>query len=245
MAEDTNNNPTSDAGKKKKQRTLWIIGGLGAVAVLVFFFVNRSNNNAAAAGNITPTGLDSNTLGTLASMGLLGNTSGTSTAGIAGPAGPTGATGPAGPTGATGPQGPQGPPGTGGIGTVTVPNVKGMSASAAKVKLASVGLIAGSEGKNGGSAKVNSQTPGPGTKVKVGSTVDLGVVQTTPKTATTRAMASPAMQAANGFHTVKPGDTLSSIAQANGTSVTALYNVNRTVIGANPNVIHPGQRLKL
>jgi LysM repeat protein len=120
-----------------------------------------------------------------------------------------------------------------------------MTASAAKVKLASVGLVAGSEGKNGGSAKVNSQTPGPGTKVKIGSTVNLGVVQTKPSTPTTHAMATATSQAAGGFYTVKPGDSLTTIAQANDMTPTALYNVNRTVIGSNPNVIHPGQRLKL
>lgn len=42
--------------------------------------------------------------------------------------------------------------------------------------------------------------------------------------------------------TVRRGDTLSHIA---GTHWRAVYNLNRGIIGANPNRIHPGQRLVL
>jgi nucleoid-associated protein YgaU len=48
-------------------------------------------------------------------------------------------------------------------------------------------------------------------------------------------------------YTVKSGDTLSAIASrfhiSGGWS--NLYNLNRHVIGGNPNLIHPGQKLKL
>jgi hypothetical protein len=75
------------------------------------------------------------------------------------------------------------PPGGGGTtpppGSVTVPKVTGISATAAKAKLQSVGLVAGSEGKNGGTEIVNSQTPGAGTKVAKGSTVNLGLAKGT------------------------------------------------------------------
>lgn len=48
------------------------------------------------------------------------------------------------------------------------------------------------------------------------------------------------------FYTVRPGDTLSSIANAHGMSNwQQLYNMNRTVVGNNPNLIHPGLRLKV
>lgn len=69
------------------------------------------------------------------------------------------------------------PPGGGGGGTaqVTVPKVTGLTATAAVTALHAAGLVAGSEGKNGGTAKVNSQTPGAGKKVARGSTVDLGL----------------------------------------------------------------------
>jgi LysM repeat protein len=49
------------------------------------------------------------------------------------------------------------------------------------------------------------------------------------------------------FYTVKPGQSLSSI--ANQFNIKGgwhqLYAMNRSVVGSNPNVIHPGQRLKI
>ncbi|MBF6541354.1 LysM peptidoglycan-binding domain-containing protein, partial [Nocardia farcinica] len=46
--------------------------------------------------------------------------------------------------------------------------------------------------------------------------------------------------------TVRPGDTLGSLAKANGaTSWRALYEANRDVIGADPNQIKPGQVLTI
>lgn len=44
---------------------------------------------------------------------------------------------------------------------------------------------------------------------------------------------------------VKSGDTLSKIAAANGTTWQKLYELNKGVIGGNPNLIRPGQELKL
>jgi hypothetical protein len=46
-------------------------------------------------------------------------------------------------------------------------------------------------------------------------------------------------------YTVKSGDTLSKIAQANDTSWLAVYDANKPVIGDNPNLIFPGQKLKI
>ncbi|MFD7992356.1 LysM peptidoglycan-binding domain-containing protein [Streptomyces mexicanus] len=46
-------------------------------------------------------------------------------------------------------------------------------------------------------------------------------------------------------YTVRPGDTLSGIAGAHGESWSSLYRRNRTVIGGDPNLITPGQRLTL
>ncbi len=45
--------------------------------------------------------------------------------------------------------------------------------------------------------------------------------------------------------TVKSGDSLSKIAAANGTTWQKLYELNKGVIGGNPNLIRPGQELKL
>lgn len=44
---------------------------------------------------------------------------------------------------------------------------------------------------------------------------------------------------------VKPGDNLSRIAAANGTTWQKLYELNKATIGSNPNLIRPGQELKL
>ncbi|MFJ5228959.1 transglycosylase family protein [Kitasatospora sp. NPDC088391] len=48
-----------------------------------------------------------------------------------------------------------------------------------------------------------------------------------------------------GSYTVKDGDTLGAIAAANGTTVDALFSANAQTIGANPDVIYPGQVLSV
>lgn len=58
------------------------------------------------------------------------------------------------------------------------------------------------------------------------------------------APAAPA-PSAGGTYTVRAGDTLSRIAQANGTSWRALYAANRSVIGSDPARIRIGQQLRL
>lgn len=46
------------------------------------------------------------------------------------------------------------------------------------------------------------------------------------------------------YYTVKPGDNLSVIASRfHLPNWQSLYNANRSVVGGNPNLIHPGQRL--
>ena len=46
-------------------------------------------------------------------------------------------------------------------------------------------------------------------------------------------------------YTVKSGDTLSGIANKYGTTWQNIYNNNRDIIGSNPNLIKPGQILKV
>jgi LysM repeat protein len=48
-----------------------------------------------------------------------------------------------------------------------------------------------------------------------------------------------------GSYTVQAGDTLSSIGRAHGTTWHAIYAANTGVIGANPNILRPGQVLAL
>lgn len=55
-----------------------------------------------------------------------------------------------------------------------------------------------------------------------------------------RAESAPA-----GSYTVRSGDTLSAIAASHGTAWEALYAANKAVIGADPDLILPGQQLNL
>ncbi|MER5944024.1 transglycosylase family protein [Streptomyces sp. NPDC001928] len=51
--------------------------------------------------------------------------------------------------------------------------------------------------------------------------------------------------ASRGDYTVRAGDTLSGIAARHGTTWRQLHAANKSVIGADPNLIVPGQRLEL
>ncbi|MEU6509526.1 transglycosylase family protein [Streptomyces sp. NPDC046942] len=51
--------------------------------------------------------------------------------------------------------------------------------------------------------------------------------------------------AARGDYTVREGDTLSAIAERHGTTWQRIYAANKQVIGDDPNLIMPGQRLAL
>lgn len=48
-----------------------------------------------------------------------------------------------------------------------------------------------------------------------------------------------------GEYTVREGDTLSAVAEAHGTTWEALYAANKAVVGGDPDLILPGQRLAL
>ncbi|MFF9089349.1 transglycosylase family protein [Streptomyces sp. NPDC014991] len=76
----------------------------------------------------------------------------------------------------------------------------------------------------------------------------------TPRSATTpsapavtpeRPAATTGRSASRGAYTVREGDTLSIIAARYGTSWQRLYAANKAVIGADPDLIVPGQRLAL
>lgn len=49
----------------------------------------------------------------------------------------------------------------------------------------------------------------------------------------------------NGNYTVVPGDTLSGIGQTYGIDWHKIYETNKSVIGSDPNLIYPGQKLKV
>ncbi|MDB1087213.1 transglycosylase family protein [Streptomyces sp. ACA25] len=69
--------------------------------------------------------------------------------------------------------------------------------------------------------------------------------QSAPKQSAPQQQAPAASAASGEIHTVQAGDTLSLIAQSQGTSWEELYAANESVIGGDPNLIHPGQKLAL
>ncbi|MET7351244.1 transglycosylase family protein [Streptomyces mirabilis] len=60
-----------------------------------------------------------------------------------------------------------------------------------------------------------------------------------------RASGHPNRAASRGDYTVRGGDTLSGIAERHGTTWRKIYAANRAVIGGDPDLITPGQRLDL
>jgi LysM repeat protein len=61
----------------------------------------------------------------------------------------------------------------------------------------------------------------------------------------TGAVSSPAPSNQFSYYTVVRGDTLSGIAARFGTSWQQLFAWNRIAIGSNPNLIKPGQKLRV
>ncbi|MFF4834233.1 transglycosylase family protein [Streptomyces sp. NPDC001315] len=64
-------------------------------------------------------------------------------------------------------------------------------------------------------------------------------------TTPTRSTEHPSRGASRGDYTVREGDTLSGIAARHGTTWQRIYAANKAVIGGDPDVIVPGQRLDL
>lgn len=80
----------------------------------------------------------------------------------------------------------------------------------------------------------------------------IGAVRPTPYVSTTKPVETKPAPAkpkpvTNGKYTVKSGDTLSAISrtQLDTTNWKPLYEANKTVVGSNPNLIFPGQKLAL
>lgn len=87
-----------------------------------------------------------------------------------------------------------------------------------------------------------------------GSASGAGTKSTTPKKSPARKAApAPARESSHvnrgsargGDYTVRRGDTLGEIASRHGTTWQKVYAANKTVIGGNPDLIVPGQRLEL
>lgn len=66
----------------------------------------------------------------------------------------------------------------------------------------------------------------------------------TPSNASERTASTTSRGASRGDYTVRAGDTLSTVAAGHGTTWQRLYAANKAVIGQDPDLIMPGQRLK-
>lgn len=78
-----------------------------------------------------------------------------------------------------------------------------------------------------------------------GSASSTKAAPSTPAQAPERSSGHPNRGSSRGDYTVREGDTLSGIAARHGTTWQRLYAANRSVIGADPHLIVPGQRLEL
>jgi len=105
----------------------------------------------------------------------------------------------------------------------------------------------GGSSKSGASAKSGGSTrSGASTKKNSTGSNSKGNTTTRKSPSSTTAPAAPASSTA-GHYTVRPGDTLSEIAIGHHVAGgwQALYSRNVSVVGGNPNLIYPGQRLAL
>lgn len=75
------------------------------------------------------------------------------------------------------------------------------------------------------------------------TTGDLGWMKEANITAASAPTPAPTPQPSTKTHTVRSGETLSGIARVYGTTWQKIYNDNKSVIGSNPNLIRPGQKL--
>ncbi|MEV5960081.1 transglycosylase family protein [Streptomyces sp. NPDC051987] len=87
--------------------------------------------------------------------------------------------------------------------------------------------------------------PEPATKSWKSSTASSGRKSAPAAKAPERSTTGTGRVSAQGDYTVREGDTLSQIAERHGTTWQRLYAANKAVIGDDPNLIVPGQRLAL
>jgi LysM repeat protein len=97
----------------------------------------------------------------------------------------------------------------------------------------------GSSSTDSGSSKAKSKTSKTSKTTKTTTSTGTTEATNTPE----RATGHTTRGSSRGDYTVRQGDTLSAIAAANGTTWQRLYAANKAVIGGDPDLIVPGQRL--
>ncbi|MEV6385024.1 transglycosylase family protein [Streptomyces sp. NPDC051773] len=102
-------------------------------------------------------------------------------------------------------------------------------------------VCSGRAGASGGApAAPSTGTTGSATSTGAGKSV-----KSAPAKAPSRSTGHPDRSASRGDYTVRQGDSLSGIAARHGTTWRQVYAANKDVIGGDPNLIVPGQRLDL
>ncbi|MYT29382.1 MULTISPECIES: transglycosylase family protein [unclassified Streptomyces] len=110
---------------------------------------------------------------------------------------------------------------------------------------------AGAGGLTSGGPAANVDPSGSTAKKSQGTETTKKSQGTTKKSAPAREKVEKAQPAPERSHrsgdtyVVKAGDTLAKIAKAHGTNWKALYAANKSVVGGNPNLIFPGQKLSV
>jgi LysM repeat protein len=126
-------------------------------------------------------------------------------------------------------------------GTGGVTGAQGPAGPAGPAGVAGAAGAAGATGKTGATGKAGA----PGKSATPPAKKPAPITGANPPKSKTPPKKPPVKT--TDFYTVKPGDSLSAIASKLDIKGgwTALYNENRTVVGSNPNLIHPGMRLKI
>ncbi|MEU8032797.1 transglycosylase family protein [Streptomyces sp. NPDC049099] len=101
-----------------------------------------------------------------------------------------------------------------------------------------------------GAAPAAAHTGSSGTPASKGATTRSAPVKSAPAKSVPaktpeRPSAHPGRSSSRGEYTVREGDTLSAIAARHGTTWQRIYAANKKVIGGDPDLIVPGQRLAL
>ncbi|MFH8774649.1 transglycosylase family protein [Streptomyces sp. NPDC017958] len=103
---------------------------------------------------------------------------------------------------------------------------------------------AGASGTAPAAGSPSASTPGTSAS-KSSATTKSAPAESVPAKAPERATGHTGRSASRGDYTVREGDTLSAIAARHGTTWQRIYAANEKVIGDDPNLIVPGQRLAL
>lgn len=104
---------------------------------------------------------------------------------------------------------------------------------------------AGASGSAPAAGSASGSGSGSGSGSTSGSTSGSATTKSAPSKTPERSTGNTSRGSSRGDYTVRAGDTLSGIAARHGTTWQQLYAANKAVVGGDPDLIVPGQRLEL